>query len=171
MRTTSADHNAALIQERLVATGIRLVCALPDDWLVPLLGRLQSDDRLTYVPVARETEAVGICSGAFFGGMRSAAVMGIAGLFTCVHEMATLNQAHGIPMFIVASLRGTVDDLRTYQVAQGRYGLGVLDALQVPYTVFDDVAGIDGIENAYLKSRLVKGPFVAFLTKNILLPE
>lgn len=171
MTTATAGRHAALIQDELEASGIELVCALPDDWLVPLLARLEADDRLTYVPVARETETVGICAGAFFGGMGSVALMGIAGLFTCIHELATLSQAHGIPMFILASLRGTVDDLRTYQVAQGRYGLPVLDALQVPYTIIDDVEDLGRIRDAYVKSRLVKGPLVTFLTRRILLPE
>jgi sulfopyruvate decarboxylase subunit alpha len=169
--TGTAEGNAALIVEELLHCGVRLAAALPDDWLVPVLSQLDQSPEITYVPVAREMEAVGICSGAFFGGVGSVAVMGIAGLFTCIHELATLNIAHGIPLLIVASLRGSVDDPRTYQVAQGQYGRKVLDALEIPYVIISDVADLGTLRAAYVKSRVTKRPLVAFLAKPVLQPE
>jgi sulfopyruvate decarboxylase subunit alpha len=168
--TGTASANAAAVVDELTRCGVRLAAALPDDWLVPVLSKLESSSEISYVPVAREMEAVGICSGAFFGGAGSVALMGIAGLFTCIHELATLNIAHGIPLLIVASLRGGVDDHRTYQVAQGQYGLKVLDALEIPYVVIRDMADLRTLGDAYVKSRLVKRPLVAFLAKSILQP-
>jgi sulfopyruvate decarboxylase subunit alpha len=167
----TASANATLVVDELTRCGVRLAAALPDDWLVPVLSALESSSEVTYVPVAREMEAVGICSGAFFGGAGSVAVMGIAGLFTCIHELATLNIAHGIPLLILASLRGGVDDQRTYQVAQGQYGLKVLDALEIPYVVIRDVAELATLGDAYAKSRVVKRPLVAFLAKSVLQPQ
>jgi sulfopyruvate decarboxylase subunit alpha len=166
----TAKANAELVVDELRRCGVGLAAALPDDWLVPVLSELDRSADITYVPVAREMEAVGICSGAFFGGIGSVAVMGIAGLFACIHELATLNIAHGIPLLILASLRGGVEDHRTYQVVQGQYGLRVLDALDIPYVVIRDVADLGTLADAYVKCRVTKRPLVAFLAKSVLQP-
>lgn len=163
-------QGGARLHAALRAAGIRLVASLPDDWLVPLLEHVDQDPEMIHVPVAREPEAVGVCAGAWFGGVRSAAVMGIAGLLTCGHEFTTLNLAHQIPLFIVASLRGGVDDPRTYQVGQGLVGPDYLNALQIPYMIVDTPEGFDQVPAAYTRSLLVKRPFVFFLTKELLLP-
>ena len=54
----------------------RLAASLPDDWVAPLINRIAADNTMRHVRVAREAEAVAICSGAFFGGVRSVALMG-----------------------------------------------------------------------------------------------
>src|SRR5277367_362898 len=98
-----------LIHAQLQAAGIKLTAALPDDWLVPLMARIDRDPGMTQVRVAREPEIVGICAGAFLGGMPACALMGIAGLLACGHEFALFNNAHQMPLFVVASLRGTIE--------------------------------------------------------------
>src|ERR1039457_5174027 len=70
------------IHEELTRVGVTLAATLPDDWVGPLIGRLDADPSIIHVPVAREAEAVTICSGAFFGGVRSVAVIGNTGLLT-----------------------------------------------------------------------------------------
>jgi len=59
---------AARIHEQLSNCGIKLAASLPDDWVAPLIERIAADNRMRHVRVAREAEAVAICSGAFFGG-------------------------------------------------------------------------------------------------------
>src|SRR5579884_1407497 len=55
-----------LVRDALAAADIRLAASLPDDWLSDLIRLLERDPRFIHVAVAREAEAVGICSGAFF---------------------------------------------------------------------------------------------------------
>jgi len=163
--TTGPD----LIHAELRKSGITLFSGLPDDWLVPLMARIDEDPQMTLVRVAREPEAVGVCGGAFFGGTAACALMGIAGLLACGHEFALFNNAHQMPLFILASLRGSIEDPRTYQVAQGLVGLPYLDALQIPYEFVDAIEELRLIPLAYRRSRLVKRPLVCFLTKDVLL--
>ena len=89
---------AARIHEQLSNCGIKLAASLPDDWVAPLIERIATDNRIRHVRVAREAEAIAICSGAFFGGVRSVALMGATGLLTCTGELATLNLRHQIPV-------------------------------------------------------------------------
>jgi len=147
---------------------IKLAASLPDDWVAPLIGKCEADDDIRHVPVAREAEAIAICSGAFFAGVNSVAIMGTTGLLTCTGELATLNLRHQVPVFIMASQRGSVDDHRVYQEVQGRRTLDVLKAYDFPYMVIDRPEELPRIPEAYEWGRLQKRPFVLLLTRRLL---
>jgi len=158
---------AERIHAELMKAGVRLAATLPDDWVAPLIRKLASDPAIRHVPVAREAEAVAICSGAFFGGVRSVAVMGNTGLLTCTGELATLNLRHQIPVFCIVSQRGSLDDHRVYQEVQGRRTLPLLAAYDFPYHVLDKADELACIPDAYETCRLQKRPFILFLTRRL----
>ena len=156
-----------LIHAQLKKAGIRLTAGLPDDWVVPLMARIDQDPEMTQVRVAREPEAVGVCGGAFFGGVPSCAIMGFAGLLASAHEFLLFNNAHQVPLFILSTLRGTIEDPRTYQVAQGLIGPAYLDSIDVPYMLIERIEDLDIIQAGYRRSRLVKRPLACLLTKRV----
>jgi len=164
--------NAMDVNERIHAqlkkAGVTLAASLPDDWVAPLINRIAADNTMRHVRVAREAEAVAICSGAFFGGVRAVALMGATGLLTCTGELATLNLRHQIPVFLIVSQRGTIDDHRIYQEVQGRRTIPLLQAYDFPYHVVDRPDEIASIPDAFETCRLQKRPFVLFLTKKLL---
>jgi sulfopyruvate decarboxylase subunit alpha len=164
----STDVYAAIHAELTKKCGVRLAATLPDDWVAPLIRSLDADPGVRHVPVAREAEAVAICSGAFFGGVRSAVVMGGTGLLTCTGELATLNLRHQIPVFCIVSQRGSIDDHRVYQEVQGRRTRAVLEAYDFPYHVIDRPEEIACLPDAYEACRLQKRPFIVFLTRRLL---
>lgn len=155
------------IHDQLTTIGIGLAASLPDDWVAPLVRRLDDDPNIRHVPVAREAEAIAVASGAFFGGVRSVVVMGATGLLTCTGELATLNLRHQIPVFCIVSRRGSIDDHRVYQEVQGRRTLAVLDAYDFPYVILDEPRQIASIPDAFEACRLQKRPFFAFLTRRL----
>jgi len=59
---------ANAIAEQCADAGISLVASLPDDWISLLIDTFDNDARFNHVPVNREESAIGLCSGAFFGG-------------------------------------------------------------------------------------------------------
>src|SRR5437868_1794550 len=142
-----------LIRDALVAHGIRLVASLPDDWLAELIALVRDDERFVHVPVAREEEIAGICAGAFFAGVPSVGIMGCAGFLASIHELATLNLMYEIPLLILLSFRGTVEDPRVYQVVQGRVTLPVMDALGIPYHIVERAEQISVVGPAYEHAR------------------
>src|SRR3974390_704676 len=127
----------AQIHEQLTRTGIRLAPSLPYAGRAPLTERIAADNRIRHVRVAREAEAIAICSGAFFGGVRAVAVMGATGLLTWKGELATLNLRHQIPVFLIVSQRGSIDDTRIYQEVQGRRTIPLLHTYDFPYHIVD----------------------------------
>jgi sulfopyruvate decarboxylase TPP-binding subunit len=164
----SMDIYARIHEELTKNCGVRLAATLPDDWTAPLIEQLAQDPTVRHVPVAREAEAIAICSGAFFGGIRSVVVIGATGLLTCMGEMATLNLRHQIPVFCVVSRRGSIDDHRIYQEVQGRRLIPLLGVYDFPYHVFDRPEDLASLPDAYETCRLQKRPFIAFLTRHLL---
>src|SRR5438132_10698343 len=156
---------SAWIHGECAKCGIKLAASLPDDWVGPLIGRIAADNQMRHVRVAREAEAIAICSGAFFGGVRSVALMGATGLLTCTGELATLNLRHQIPVFLIVSQRGSIDDQRIYQEVQGRRTIPLLQTYDFPYHIVNRPDEIASIPNAYQTCRLQKRPFVLFITR------
>jgi sulfopyruvate decarboxylase subunit alpha len=156
------------IHAELMKAGVTLAASLPDDWVNGLIRRVDKDDAIHHVRVGREAETVCICAGAFFGGVRSVAIMGNTGLLTCTGEMATLCLRHAIPVFCIVSARGSIDDHKVYQEVQGRRTIPLLQAYDYPYRIIDDPDDIGSIPDAYEWHRLQKRPFVLFLTKKLL---
>jgi sulfopyruvate decarboxylase subunit alpha len=156
------------IHAELTRCGIQLAATLPDDWVAPLIGRLAADPAIRHVPVAREAEAVAVCSGAFFGGVNSVVVIGATGLLTCTGELATLNLRHQIPVFCIVSLRGSIDDHRIYQEVQGRRTLPLLQTYDFPYHIFDRPEDLGLLPDAYETCRMQKRPYIAFLTRRLM---
>jgi sulfopyruvate decarboxylase subunit alpha len=160
-----------LIHAELRKCGVTLAASLPDDWVAPLITRLAADKNICHVAVAREAEAIAICSGAFFGGVRSVAVIGATGLLSCTGELATLNLRHQIPVFLIVSQRGSIDDHRIYQEVQGRRTIPLLQTYDFPYHIINRPDEISDIPNAYETCRLQKRPFIVFLTRRLVKGE
>jgi sulfopyruvate decarboxylase TPP-binding subunit len=95
------------------------------------------------------------------------ALMGATGLLTCTGELATLNLRHQIPVFLIVSQRGSIDDQRIYQEVQGRRTLPLLQTYDFPYHIVNQPDEIASIPDAYETCRLQKRPFVLFLTRRL----
>lgn len=156
------------IHAQLLKAGVSLAATLPDDWISGLIRRMAQDNAIRHIPVAREAETIAICAGAFFGGVRSVAIIGNTGLLTCTGEMATLCLRHAIPVFCIVSARGSIDDHMIYQEVQGRRTVPLLQAYDFPSRVIDKLEDIETIPDAYEWHRLQKRPFVLFITKKLL---
>jgi sulfopyruvate decarboxylase alpha subunit len=156
------------IHAALVQADIQLVASLPDDWLADLILLVREDPRFIHVPVAREEEIVGVCSGAFFAGVRAVGIMGAAGFLACPHELATLSLMYEIPLLLLVSLRGSIEDPRVYQVVQGRVTLPIMEALGIPYLVVEHADRIGVIASAYEHARVAKRPVAVCFTRAIL---
>jgi sulfopyruvate decarboxylase subunit alpha len=89
---------AGAIHGELTRCGVKLAASLPDDWVAPLIQRIAADNNIRHVRVAREAEAIAICSGAFFGGVRAVALMGATGLLKYRFGRA-LERRFGIEVF------------------------------------------------------------------------
>jgi len=162
---------AQRVIEQLAACGIELVASLPDNWLADVIRGIEADDRFRHVPVNREESAIGLCSGTFFGGKGSLALMGASGLMTVVYAITKINFTYEVPVFVLITLRGAPGDHHKHHVSNGLYLLPVMDAISLPYMIIDSRDKIPDIKRAYDHSRTISRPVVAIMTRDVLRGE
>lgn len=99
--------------------GVDTVAYLPDSVLAPLVERIEADDELEAVLVAREEEAVGLLSGVWLGGGRGALVCQTSGLANTFNALGSLAKPVGLPFLGLVTRRG---DLAEHNLAQAPAG-------------------------------------------------
>jgi sulfopyruvate decarboxylase alpha subunit len=159
---------AIRIADQLGEAGVKLVASLPDNWISELIREIDGDARFRHVPVNREESAIGLCAGAYMGGMGSAALMGASGFMTTIYAMTKINYSYEIPLLMLITLRGALGDHHKHHVSNGLYLKPVMDAISVPYLVIDKPADIPEIGRAYHHSRTYSRPTIVALTRDLL---
>lgn len=162
---------AQLVIDQVAACGIELVASLPDNWLADVIAGIESDQRFRHVSVNREESAIGLCSGTFFGGKGSLALMGASGLMTVVYAITKINFTYEVPLLILITLRGAPGDHHKHHVSNGLYLLPVMEAISLPYMIIDTRDKIPDIKRAYEHSRTISRPVVAIMTRDVLRGE
>ena len=161
-------ETARRICDELAGCGVKLVASLPDNWISTLIATIEADPRFTHVPVNREESAVGLCSGAYMGGLGSAAVMGASGFMTVIYAVTKINYSYEIPLLTLITLRGGFGDHHKHHVSNGLYLRRVIEAIDMPFAVVDRPEAISQIGVAYRHSRTFARPAVVALTRDLL---
>ena len=170
MSEKQKEATSAII-EQLASAGIKLVASLPDDWIADLIRTVENDDRFMHVPVNREESAIGLCSGAYFGGIPSLALMGASGLMTCVYALTKINYTYHIPLFIFTTLRGAIGDPRPHHISNGLYLIKLMDAISLPYLLVEERKSFARIPDAFKHSQVMNRPVVVAFTEAVLRGE
>ena len=162
---------AGRIADMAAECGISLVASLPDGWITTLIGRFAGDRRFRHVAVNREESAIGLCSGAFFGGIGGVALMGASGFLTCIYALTKINYTYQVPLLIGITMRGAFGDQAKFHQSNGLYLEPVMKAIDIPYMVIDRAADIPRLGTAYRHSRTVSRPVVVGFTRELLRGE
>ena len=124
--------SSELIYQGLKASGVRLISALPETWLVHLIRMAEDDGEMTLVRLAKEEEGVGISMGAHFAGVRSAMLMQNHGFLAAINGIVSGAQLYRIPLLMLISARGSLGERDPWQTEGGLVTEHVLDSLRIP---------------------------------------
>ena len=119
----------------LKEAGVKFVSFLPYSWFKKIYFRFLEDPDFITMPVSNEGVGVGLCCGAWLGGMKAVMLMENTGVRMACDQLARLGMSVGLPCFMIIPYRGDIGDKPTYAVAHGRTMLPVLEALQIPYLI------------------------------------
>lgn len=164
----SPGQVAGAISDILADAGAELVASLPDGWIAPLIEHLSHDKRFRHIPVNREESAVGLCSGAFFGGRVGVALMGASGFLTCIYAITKINYTYQIPLLFLITRRGAPGDTARYHVSNGLYLKSVIDAIDMPALYLERFDELPRIADAYRHASVLARPYVVTLGRNLL---
>src|SRR6202158_2227852 len=118
-------------------SGVRLMSALPETWLVHLLRMADEDPEMRLVRLAKEEEGVGISAGAHLAGVKSAMLMQNHGFLASVNGIVSCAQLYRIPLLMLISDRGSFGERDPWQTEGGGVTEHVLQALRIPYDRLD----------------------------------
>ena len=125
--------NSKIVYNALKRSGVKIISALPETWLVHLIHMAEADPDTTFVGLTREEEAIGISSGAHLAGVRSALLMQNHGFLAAINPIVSLAFLYKIPLLMLISYRGHMGERDPWQTEGGRFTEPLLTALNIPY--------------------------------------
>ena len=157
-----------IVLQTLKNNDIRLVPYVPDRVLTALIRNIHADPFFTAFPTAREEEAVGIVSGAWMGGMRSAVLMQTSGFATLANVMASLAVPYQIPLIMLVSERGTLGEFNYGQSLVCRTMRPVLDSLAMEHHTVTRLDELEFIADRSIKQAITTQAPVALILSPLL---
>lgn len=161
------DSGPRLIVESMKEAGVGFVTSLPDANLQKLLALVDADPELTHVTLAREEEGIGICTGAYMGGLTPAVIMQNGGFLNSCNALTTTALNFNIPILLLIYYAGDLGD-------EGFSMLGsvtepVLRGLGIRYQVLRRLEEIKRIiKGATTLAIDSRRPVAVLLTKDVL---
>jgi len=120
------------IVDDLIGNNVEFVTTVPCKQLAGVIGVLEQSDKITHVPANKEDEGMGLCAGAYMGGMRSCIIMQNTAIGVTINTLATLIQYYQIPLPMLISYRGEVGEKVACQVEMAVHTKALLNQLNIP---------------------------------------
>ena len=136
MSPVSVAHSG-VVYDALRRSGIRLLSALPETWLVHLIRMAEDDPEMTLVRLAKEEEGVGISAGAHLAGVKSAMLMQNHGFLASINGIVSCAQLYHIPLLMLISYRGEFGERDPWQTEGGGVTEDLLRALRIPFSYLE----------------------------------
>jgi sulfopyruvate decarboxylase subunit alpha len=165
-------NSSRAIYSALKASGIRLVSALPETWLVHLIRMAEEDPEMILVRLAKEEEGVGISAGAHFAGVRSAMLMQNHGFLASINGIVSFALLYRIPLLMLISYRGSFGERDPWQTQGGNVTEPLLRALGIPYFCLQAVESVEQrIRQAHDLCSSSLLPVALLLTRDLMWEE
>jgi sulfopyruvate decarboxylase subunit alpha len=126
-----SESSSKIVYEALTASGVRLMSALPETWLVHLIRMAEDDPEMTLVRLAKEEEGVGVSMGGHLAGVRTAMLMQNHGFFAAINGIISGAMLYKIPLLMLISDRGHLGERDPWQTEGGKFTRRVLDGLGI----------------------------------------
>jgi phosphonopyruvate decarboxylase len=125
--------------------GFAFATGVPCSLIETLIGALERDAPLPYVPAVREDVAVGLAAGAWLAGRRPVVLMQNSGLGTSMNALASMALMYGIPTLLVITWRGYQGKDAPEHILTGAITPQHLDLLGIPHRVLAAASASDDL--------------------------
>jgi sulfopyruvate decarboxylase subunit alpha len=136
------------IVKDFIKNRIEFVTTVPCKQLAGVIDKVEDAEEIFHIPSNKEDEGIGLCSGAFMGGKRSAIIMQNTAIGVVINTLATLTQYYRMPLPMLISYRGELGEPVACQVEMAVHTKALLQQLHIPTYHFhreEDVAELDDI--------------------------
>ena len=158
---------ATRICEAMRQGGVNFVASLPENNLEPLIGLFREQADVIHVPLAREEEGIGICTGGALTGHRVAILMQNGGLLNSCNGLTTTALQFGMPLLLLIYYAGDWGDNAFHML--GLVTEPVLQALDIKYQALRDPETLgQQIRGAVTVAEASKRPVALLVTRAVL---
>ncbi|MBI4493161.1 MAG: sulfopyruvate decarboxylase subunit alpha [Chloroflexi bacterium] len=168
VQTIAEQSPSTLIKDELVRQGFQLIVSYPDHRMAFLQRELQQEPSWRYLPIAREEEGIGICAGAFCGGMKALLIMPNSGFLTCCNAINGIALLCGIPVLMLVSWRGSLGEKRHFMMGMGKVTPPVMDALGMDHFVLEKPEQLGLLGEAYDHAVAARKPVAVLIMREML---
>ena len=141
VKSNNSPHNTTMEREIisfLKENGYDFGATFPCSLLNNLFDMLKNEEEIQIIPLTREEEGIGICAGAYMAGKKPFMLIQSSGLGNSFNAIASLLKTYRIPLLILASYRGYLNERILAQIPLGQSIPGMLEALEVPFIILND---------------------------------
>ena len=118
------------IHRLLVAAKVTQVTYVPDGGHKHLIRLCSEDASMRTVSLTTEQDGIGMATGAWLGGVRSALLMQSSGVGNCINALSLVRNCQ-IPFLTLVTMRGDFGETNNWQMAMGQGTRPVLEAMGV----------------------------------------
>ena len=158
-----ADQQIHLWQRDVLAAfeaaGVAHVAYVPDGGHKGLIQLCQGANGIATSVLTTEEEGIGLVTGLWLGGIRSALLMQSSGVGNCIN-MLTLAENCRVPLVMLITMRGEWGEFVPWQIPMGRRTGPVLEAMGLDIYRCETPADVGptvraGLDHAYFSDRSV----------------
>ena len=142
-----------LLHTAIKTSGVDLILSVPCDMLKGLIREIENTKEISYIPVTREEEGIGIATGAYLGGKTPLILMQNSGLGNSINAIKSLLELYEIPIIFMMSHRGAEGEKIIAQFPMGKVTYDLLDCINMRKYIIDTSVKISAVEDAVHFSR------------------
>ena len=146
------------IVDCLVENGIGFATSVPCKQLAGVIELVENSPSIMHVPSNKEDEGMGLCAGAYMGGVHSCIIMQNTALGVVVNTLATLIQFYRIPLPMLISYRGEIGEKVACQVEMALHTKAILNQLHIPSYHFRHADQVEDLDSIIAHSRMCGKP-------------
>jgi len=149
MMIKTSEFCASLIKNKIVAAS-----GVPCSILENILKGIGLAKEITYCNAVREDAAIGIASGAYLAGKRSAIFIQNSGVGNIINPLTSFNLIYKIPVLMFITWRGYKGKDAPEHIIMGRKTLSLLKELNIPVKILENVKQIDDAVKIMEKKKI-----------------
>jgi sulfopyruvate decarboxylase alpha subunit len=146
------------VHQVLARLDFRVVGFVPDAGHKRLIELCQADARMRTVVMSTEEEGIGLATGAWLGGVKTALLMQSSGVGNIVNALGMIRECR-IPLLLLVTMRGEYGEFNPWQMPMGQATADVLRAMGVAVQHAGEAAEVP--EHVDAAARLAFGGYRA----------
>jgi len=130
--------NAKTFWDYLESKGYDYFSGVPCSILEPVYKELENRKPISYIPAVKENTALGIASGAFISGRKSAILIQNSGIGNIINALTSFNLIYKIPVLLFITWRGYQGKDAPEHLVMGEKSIDLLNCIGITTIILTD---------------------------------